>query len=167
MEELSRRFATLPPNVFVVAPGSRLSTYDLIEVSQAVLVFHTKTGIEIASRGVPVVVAGDAWIRGKGFSLDASSKAEYIHILDELPRVTRLDPALRTRALKYAYHFFFRRMIPLSFIHSREKFQFELSLSSVHDLLPGKEAGLDCICDGVLHGTPFVFESSDAQAAKL
>jgi hypothetical protein len=156
--ELKARFEELPPNVLLVPPESPVSTYDLIASSQAVLLYNTKTGIEIASRGIPVVVAGDAWIRNKGFSLDASSEEEYLRILDTVATLPRLDEATRRRALKYAYHFFFRRMIPISFVHSREKFQFELSLRGVRDLLPGQDSGLDCVCDGILHGTPFVFD---------
>jgi hypothetical protein len=159
LDEVRARFDRLPPNVFVVPPEDPLNTYELIDASDAVLVYNTKTGIEIASRGIQVVVAGEAWIRGKGFSLDASSREEYLRILDALPAAGRLSPAARTRALKYAYHFFFRRMIPLSFVHSRGRFKFELSLTSVRDLLPGKDAGLDCICDGILQGTPFVFDA--------
>jgi hypothetical protein len=159
VDEVAARFAALPPNVFIVPPDDPLSTYELIDASQAVLVYNTKTGIEIASRGIQVVVAGEAWIRSKGFSLDASSREEYLRILDGLPAVGRLTAAARTRALKYAYHFFFRRMIPLSFVHSRERFKFELSLTGLRDLLPGREPGLDCICDGILDGAPFVFDA--------
>lgn len=167
LAELLSRFNPLPPNVFVIPPDRRFSTYDLVESSESVLVYSTKTGIEIASRGIPVVVAGDAWIRNKGFSIDASSREEYRRILDELPGVPRLSAALRTRALKYAYHFFFRRMIPLSFVHSREKFKFDLSLPSVDDLRPGNDPGLDCICEGILSGRPFVFDGEALQKVAL
>jgi hypothetical protein len=35
--------------------------------------------------------------------------------------------------------------------------QFRLAIDRVDDLLPGKSAGLDVICDGILRGTPFVY----------
>jgi hypothetical protein len=34
---------------------------------------------------------------------------------------------------------------------------FKLVLDSIEDLLPGRQPGLDVICDGILKGTPFIF----------
>jgi hypothetical protein len=73
-------------------------------------------GIELSAFGVPVVVAGEAWIRNKGFSFDTSTPEEYFELLNKLPLNRRLDGPTKERARKYAYHYFFRRMIPLEFV---------------------------------------------------
>ena len=39
---------------------------------------------------IPVIVAGEAWIRNKGLTHDASTPAEYFRILDRLPFAERL-----------------------------------------------------------------------------
>jgi hypothetical protein len=104
-----------------------------------------------------VVVAGEAWIRGKGFALEATSPADYFAILESLPLPRRLDAATQERALRYAYHFFFRRMIPLPFIRETEKLTFMADIGSDDDLAPGNYPGLDVICDGILEGTPFIY----------
>ena len=93
-----------------------MSTYSLIDNADAVLIYSTKTGIEASAAGAPVIVAGEAWVRNKGFTRDATSPASYRNILDELPLRAKLDEKSRERALRYAYHFFFRRMIELPFI---------------------------------------------------
>ncbi len=158
MPEILKVFPTLPRNVFMVGPESEVSTYSLSEHSNAVIIFNTKTGIEVSSLGVPVIVAGEAWIRGKGFSLDASSPDEYRRILDTLPLRDRLSPDKLQRARKYAYHFFFRRMIPIPFIEQPEKDgEFLVRCRSLSDLLPGRARGLDVICAGILEGLPFVY----------
>ena len=82
----------------------------------SVIIYGTKTGVELTSEGIPVIVAGEAWIRNKGLTLDAQSEADYIGLLDKLPLGKRLSSEVVTRARKYAYHFFSRRMIPLSFV---------------------------------------------------
>ena len=57
----------------------------------AVMIYGTKTGVELSSRGIPVIVAGEAWMRGKGITLDATSAEEYFRILDRLPLRARID----------------------------------------------------------------------------
>jgi hypothetical protein len=155
--EIANVFPVLPPNVFLVPPESRISTYAIVERCNAALIYNTKTGIEISSMGVPVVVAGEAWIRNKGFSLDATSPGEYFQILDRLPLAMRLSALEVERARKYAFHFFFRRMIPLPFIKSATKAEFSLILSGLQELGRGNHPGLDVISDGILEATPFIY----------
>jgi hypothetical protein len=155
--ELHRMIPALPSNVFVVPPEHQASTYSLMDRCDSVLIYNTKTGIELSALGIPVIVAGDAWIRSKGFSLDAISPEAYDSILDSLPFGTRLSSELTDRAEKYAFHFFFRRMIDIPFIRSPEQYKFELDLQSLDSLRPGRHRGFDVICDGILGGTPFVY----------
>lgn len=101
-------------NVLVIGPESKISTYYLIIKSNNVLIYNTKTGIEASARGKPVLVAGEAWIKGKGFSFDAYSEEEYLRILSSFAQNTiKLNVEELENATKYAYHFFFKRMIPL------------------------------------------------------
>ena len=99
------------PNVEIIQPTSQLSTYSLIQSAKAVLIYNTKTGIEAAYMKKPVITSGEAWIKGKGLSTDAYSPEEYIEILrrainGNLELTINFD-----LAEKYAYHFFFKRMI--------------------------------------------------------
>jgi hypothetical protein len=159
VDEIALRFPELPANIFVIGPESDISTYALAERCRAALIYNTKTGIELAARGIPVVVAGEAWIRGKGFSIDVVDKADYSRLLDTLPTERMLSADIE-RARKYAYHFFFRRMIDFPFISSHAKFEFDIDVRSLSDLSPDAHKGLDVICDGILEGTPFVQDES-------
>ena len=58
LDEIRTHFSDLPANVFVVPPESRLSTYALMDKCNAVIIYNTKTGIELAATGMPVIVAG-------------------------------------------------------------------------------------------------------------
>lgn len=165
LDEIMRAFPELPDNVFVVPPESQLSTYALAILSDCALVYGTKTGVELAAAGIPVIVAGEAWIRNKGISLDASSKQRYIEILDRLPLGKRLDPVTLDRARKYAFHFFYRRMIPLN--RCVEQIEggafpfYRVTPAPLETLGPGYDEGLDVICDGVLTGTPFIYPAEN------
>jgi hypothetical protein len=163
--ELRRAFPELPSNVVIIPPDHPLSTYALVERCDTALIYGTKTGIEISSAGIPVIVAGEAWIRGKGFSLDARSTQEYTRLLDRLPLRRRLTGPEIERARKYAFHFFFRRMIPLPFIAGGRSEELALRVDRLEDLAPGRYPGLDVICDGILHGSRFVYPAEQEPAA--
>jgi hypothetical protein len=159
VDEIKKAIPFLPENVFIIPPDSQVSTYELAAQSNAVIIYNTKTGIEISSMGIPVIVAGEAWIRNKGFSIDASSPADYFSILDGLPLAHSLSADEILRARKYAFHFFFRRMIPLPFVTTKTDRGSELvlDLPSLENLLPHRYTGLDVICDGILNGSPFIY----------
>ena len=77
------------------------------------LIYATKTGVELAAMGIPVVVAGEAWVRNKGITTDVTTREEYRAVLASLPVGARLGREQHERAERYAFHFFFRRMIPV------------------------------------------------------
>jgi hypothetical protein len=81
--------------------------------------------------------------------------------LDNLDFTDRLTSERLIRAKKYAFHFFFRRMIPLEFTRGGQGTKLELDISSLKDLLPGKHLGLDVICDGILSNQPFIYPAED------
>jgi hypothetical protein len=160
VDELRRELPALPRNVIVVPPESRLSTYALLERADAALIYGTKTGVELAAMGIPVIVAGEAWVRGKGFTHDAASEEEYYQLLGRLPLRARLDPAAAARARRYAYHFFFRRMIPIDCTEpTGGDPPYRIRLERLSELRPGRMPGLDVVLDGILEGSPFVFRA--------
>ncbi len=161
-DELARSFPELPRNVVVIPPESRLSTYALMERANAALIYGTKTGVELAAIGIPVIVAGEAWVRGKGFTLDARSRGDYVRWLECLPLKDRMLPSAVERARKYAYHFFFRRMIPLECMEpTGGDPPYTVRVERLRELEPGRQRGLDVICDGILRGSPFIYPAEE------
>jgi hypothetical protein len=159
LRELGRRIPQLPANVIVVPPESGLSTYALMSLCNSAIIYGTKMGVELSSVGLPVIVAGEAWIRNKGITCDASTPEEYFQLLDKLPFPGRLSDAQIARARRYAYHFFFNRMIPLPFIEPKAGYPiYTLKVDDLDQLRPGATSGLDVICDGILHQRPFVMD---------
>ena len=162
VEEIRAHVPSLPSNVFLIPADSPISTYVAMMRCNAVIIYGTKTGVELTSEGIPVIVCGEAWIRNKGLTTDARSPEEYYRILDGLPLQERLPPETVTRARRYAYHFFFRRMIPLQAVTPATGFaarqcKYQLAVRALEELRPGADPGLDTICDGLLAGTPFVY----------
>ncbi|SME98379.1 Capsule polysaccharide biosynthesis protein [Tistlia consotensis] len=168
VEEIGKRFSRLPENVFIVPPESPISTYALLELCDSALIYGTKMGVELTAMGIPTIVAGEAWIRNKGLTRDADSPAHYRELLESLPAGRRLDRETVARARRYAYHFFFRRMIPLPFMEPTGGWPpYRPELSGLAALRPGATPGLDTVCDGILEGRPFVFPAERQQPAAV
>ena len=158
LAEISKRWPTLPNNVKVIGPESQISTYAVMNKCDSVIIYGTKTGVELTSIGIPVIVAGEAWIRNKKVTRDASSVKDYRQLLATLPLGQRLDEKTQTRALKYAFHFFYRRMIPLQCMRKTGAWPpYKPTVRSLKGLLPGIDVGLDIICDGITQGTEFIY----------
>ncbi len=157
-DEIRRVYPALPRNVRVIPPESRASTYAVLERCNAAIIYGTKMGVELAATGTPVIVAGEAWVRGKGFTYDVSSQAEYESLLGRLPFAARLDDARLERARRYAYHFFFRRMIPVrAIVRSGDWRPYRVGAGGLAALRPGACPGLDVIMRGILEGSDFVY----------
>ena len=99
----------LPEHVHLIGAAEKINTYDLIEIADLALVYTTTAGMEIATRGIPVLVSGGAHFRNKGFTLDADTWDEYFDVLRaalaDLPG-KRLNMEQEERAWNYAYFYF-------------------------------------------------------------
>jgi hypothetical protein len=163
--ELQKHVPRLPANITIVRPESGLSTYALMSLCNSAIIYGTKMGVELSSVGLPVIVAGEAWIRNKGITWDAATPEEYFRLLDRLPFAERLSGAQTARARRYAYHFFFNRMIPLPFIEPKAGYPiYTLKLDSLDPLKPGATPGVDVICDGILRQQPFIIDERTLRA---
>jgi hypothetical protein len=154
---LRERYISLPRNIIVVGPENPISTYPLMAACDSVVIYGTKTGVELTSMGIPTIVAGEAWIKNKGLTLDPGTREEYFSMLDQLPLRQRMNPAQVALARRYAFHFFFRRMIPVPFLKPGSGVSpIDVAVGNLDELAEGGDPGLDVICSGILHGSPFI-----------
>jgi hypothetical protein len=155
VDEIKQAFPKLTANIFLISPDKAINTYAVMSKCDSAIIYATKAGLELTCMGIPVVVAGDGWVRNKGITMDATSPEEYFKLLDQLPLGKRLTESVVQRARKYAYHFFLRRMIPLPYL--MPPWPYTLELSGLDDLLPGRSVGLDVLCDGILQAEEFIY----------
>lgn len=161
LAEIEREFPKLAQNVKVIPAESDLSSYTLAEHSCASLIYGARMGMEIALAGTPLIVAGETFNRGKGYSYDVETPREYFDLLDKLPGLPRNPPEMMERARRYAYHMYFRRMIDFPFLsvkNGQYMTGIRLAFRRVRDLGPGQSGAMDALCDGILEGKPFVHD---------
>lgn len=99
-----------PEHIHVIGPADTTNTYDIMEIADLGLAYTTTVGMEMAMRGVPVILAGETHYRSRGFTLEPSSWDEYFAMLNDIllnPRGHRLSANQVETAWKYAYRFFF------------------------------------------------------------
>ena len=72
-----------------------------------------------------------------------------------------LDHEKKERALKYAYHIFFRRMIEISSIKINylKNNKFTTEINNISDLLPNSNYQLDLLIDGIINKKDFINEN--------
>jgi hypothetical protein len=137
-------------------PDDSLSSYRLMEQADIGLVYTSTVGLELALLGKPVVVAAETHYSGKGFTIDAANRDDHRQRLEEM----LLDPSAfapsTEAARRYANLFFFDAAIDRPPAYEPVKGLARLETVNPADLLPGSHRGLDRICDGILHGAPFV-----------
>lgn len=155
LPELERTFPTLPKNVALVRPESKVSSYVLGTMSSAALVYGARMGVELVMLGTPVVVAGEAFMRDKGFTLDPATREDYFAILERGASIQKPTAEERALARRWYYYYFFRMMMAFPF-YAVERVGAEalvrLSFESLADLAPGRSPVLDLVCKGILDG---------------
>ena len=100
----------IPAHIHLIKPEEKVNTYDLLEFAHLGLVYTTTVGLEMALRGIPVIVAGQTHYRGRGFTYDPGSWEDYFELLGDFLQdleSRRLAQAQVEKAWRYAYLFFF------------------------------------------------------------
>lgn len=163
-DELKKKFNKLPNNIFIIQPQDRISSYAVLNKCNNVLIYGSRIGIELAAIGKPIIVCGEGFIRNKKIAKDISSKNEYLETLSLLPLSEKQMPEnYHFRAKKYAYHFFFRRMIKITSIEERKSKWPNFTISNnVKDLITNEtDRGLNCVVNSIIEGKDYIFEQEN------
>jgi hypothetical protein len=100
----------IPKHIHLIPPEEKINTYDVLDIANLGLVYTTTVGLEMAMRGIPVLVAGQTHYRNRGFTYDPLSWQEYTKMLNVLLQdlgSARLTQDQVERSWRYAYLFFF------------------------------------------------------------
>lgn len=161
--EIKNKYKKLPKNIIFIHSDDPISSYAIIEKSKFCIVYGSTIATEIASIGKNVLIGGESWIKNKNISYDPTSKAQYFKFIDQLLINSEMNDYTFIRAKKYAYHFFFRRMIPINLIEVRDaKYEdFIINKSSISKIFPkgNSDKGINTICEGILNNKSFTYDA--------
>tara|TARA_Y100000992_G_scaffold301711_1_gene273344 strand:+ start:424 stop:2955 length:2532 start_codon:yes stop_codon:yes gene_type:complete len=159
LDRINDEFSQLPNNIIIYDSTSKVSTYDLIDESNAVIVYNTKASIEASAMRKPVIVAGDAWIKSLSFSLNPESIEDYFKLLHNFN--VRLNDEMHLDALKFFYYFYFRRMFTYDCFTDkttkiRKKSIYEFNQNLYNDISKIQKKSEKIFLDSLKNNKPFV-----------
>jgi len=140
------------PGVTLMPPEDTTAARSLCGMADLVLAYNSSVAIEAAADGHAVLLAGRPHYRGKGFTVDVTSRAAYRATLAEWADGAEITapPDAAALARRYAHLFFLRYHVPMGWTTSPLEPPFRLRVTSRDELEPGRNPALDAVCDGIL-----------------
>ncbi|MGS1118005.1 hypothetical protein [Castellaniella sp. UC4442_H9] len=153
---LRENFHDLPENITILPAEEEISPLDFFDLVDGAITVYGTAGLELAMRGKPVILAGDAHYGKRGFTLDAESKDAYKKLLRSVAYTGTLTKSQIELAQKYAYCYFILRQIPVSVVTDPSSKWWRFQFDKRKRLLPGADPMIDFLCERILDGTDFI-----------
>ncbi len=153
LEHAEQVRAAAPPNVTVVMPSDDVSSYTLTELADVGIVHGSTIGLEMAALGKPVLVMARATYSHVGCATQVDHPAELAGALDAALARGPSEETARL-ALRWSFHYFREFAIPFEQVHERGENDAQLCYSHLTELMPGRHAGLDRVCDWLASDAP-------------
>lgn len=107
----------------------------LKNIADVIVTVHGTAGIEYSCCGIPCVLAGDAYYKGYGFTIDSTTKEEYLNRLTQLDKIPRLN---NEQIKKACFIFYYSQMVQKN---SKVMSDFEKELIRLDkDIVLGKQS---------------------------
>ena len=153
-KEIISKYKSLPDNIIIIKSESKTNSYKLADMSNASLVYASKIGLEIVSRGIPVVLGGEAFYRDKGFTYDINSLHDFKYFNDNILKLGENTNEKINMALRFAYYFFYRSTLDfplLSDTSLHDNNNPKLNFNNLEDLTPKNNYDVDHICNAIIN----------------
>ena len=161
-DEIVKKFKKIPSNIFIIRPEDNISSYKILDKCKYIFIYGSRIGIEMAARGKEVIVCGEGFIRNKKIALDVKSKKHYKKILIKIIKKNlKFENRNLIRAKKYAYHFFFRRMLEFKSIKEQQHKwpNFTISNDFPKNLINSSDPALEKTSEAIIYNSDFILDN--------
>jgi hypothetical protein len=131
---LREKIGELPAHIHLLEPDTDISTFALFDVMDYCLTVRGTVGIEAAAFGIPVFTGGTGRYSGCGFTVDSTTRAEFLSKLAHIQDIPRLTPTQTEMAKKYAFALFIARPARFQSFHPEYKSLDELGHPLDHNV---------------------------------
>ena len=100
LDAISQEFGRLPEHITLMRPDTDISTFSLFDVADYCITVRGTIGIEMPCFGIPVITAGTGRYSGLGFTIEPSTREDYVALLqriEEQPPLTADQTLLANR----------------------------------------------------------------------
>ena len=101
----------IPENVRVVH-SKEINTYSIMDIADFGIASTSQAALEMAAMRKPVMLAGEAFFGGHGFTHDVSNLAAFEHTIKTLSRNPAFTPDMEQSMERFLYHIIFEHQIP-------------------------------------------------------
>ncbi|MBA3341089.1 MAG: hypothetical protein H0T48_04570 [Gemmatimonadaceae bacterium] len=157
---IERNFPSLPDHVRVIPAEENISPANLFELIDGGVTVYGTGGLELALRGKPVILAGEAHYGGLGFTHEGQTPQGYRDLLRRAASLEPLTRDQRSDVRKYAYSHFVQRQVPLEIVHDPKADWWALQHEKRDLLIPGNDPFIEFICDRLVDGRDFNMDES-------
>ena len=143
----------LPENCRIVFPEHKVSSYTLADMAACGVVYGTTLGVEMASRGKPVVAVARGWYGDTDMVLAVRTPEDYLPTVRE---AAKRAPSLQTalKAHRFMHHLYEEVAIPFPWVQEQPNAKGRFTFKGPEELAPGRSSVMDRLCDVVLTGRP-------------
>jgi len=120
LKAIKDAFGAIPENIKIMYPEDEINPYSLFQIADYGITVRGTIGMEMPCFGKPVLTAGTGRYSGKGFTIDSSSKEEYLQKILHIEEIPGLDEEKKRLALLYFYILF--KLRPFKFRSFKETF---------------------------------------------
>ena len=149
-------------NVVFIAPAEKVSSYELIERAQLILVYNSSIGLEAAIQGRPVLCAGRARYAEAEAAFFPVNREEYLRMLNDFlaaPTVEAPERFAKNGRL-FMYRELYQASLNLSdFLQPYPSLQGMVSFRDFAPELLAEHPALQAISHGILEGKQFLMPS--------
>ena len=132
---VTERCDDISSNVKIIQAGNNASSYDIADQMDLCVIYNTKLGIELCATGKRTIVAGDAWVKGRGFTWDLKGKSDLNEFLKNDDFNMTNDEI--NEALAFAHYFYFNRCVYTPELKSETgKFQIKFNPAALNNKSP-------------------------------
>lgn len=143
----------LPENCRFVQPEDDVSSYTLSDLCACGVVYGTTLGLEMAARGKPVVSVSRGWYGHTSLVHRVESPDDYLPVVRKAAETPQSLRVAR-EAHRFLHHLWTEAAWPFPWVEETRGTKGTLQIRDTGALAPGADAGLDRLCDLILHGTP-------------
>jgi hypothetical protein len=155
---IERHYPAIPDHVRLIPPEEEISPLDFYQLTDGGVTVYGTSGLEMATLGKPVILAGEAHYGGKGFTYDGLDRESYRRLLHRARTLKPLSKEQQELARRYAYCYFIQRQVPILAVSTPDSIRFRFQRDQRELLAPGKDPFLDFTCERILDGKDFIID---------